>query len=134
MVEYNQKLIIINSYIVIRIWILSLKEIDPLDQVFKALADKTRREIVHRLARSEQTINEISDGFSKTLAAVSKHIKILEAAKIVKRRIEGRIHYISLVPERLTGALDWISIYTNFWQVRLDQLETIIVQNDNQEN
>ena len=113
---------------------MSSVEKDPLDQVFKALADKTRREIVHRLARTEQTINEISDGFSMTLAAVSKHIKVLEDAKIVKRRIVGRINYISLVPERLTGALDWISIYRNFWNERLVKLETIIEQNNNEEN
>ena len=113
---------------------MSSVEIDPLDQVFKALADKSRREIVHRLARTEQTINEISDGFTMTLAAVSKHIKVLENAKIVKRRVVGRTHYISLVPERLTGALDWISIYKNFWSERFVKLESIIEENNKKEN
>ena len=105
---------------------MPLAKTDPLDQIFMALADKSRREIVHRLASSELTINELAAGFDISLAAVSKHIKMLEKAKIVKRRIEGRVHRISLVPEQLTGALDWISIYRSFWKNRLDRLGQII--------
>ncbi|MCW9035780.1 MAG: metalloregulator ArsR/SmtB family transcription factor [Rhodospirillales bacterium] len=98
---------------------------DPLDQVFMALADGSRREIVRLLAQGEKTVSELSAPFAMSLAAISKHIKMLERAGLVKRRIEGRTHYVQLVPEQLTGALDWISIYRYFWQQRLDQLDKL---------
>jgi len=100
---------------------------DSLDLVFTALADKTRRALVNKLAKSEElTITELTQGFSMSLAAVSKHIKVLERAKLIRRRIDGRIHYISLAPERLGIALDWISIYRNFWQSRINELNKIL--------
>ena len=101
-------------------------EKDPLDRVFMALADNTRRQMVDRLAKQEMTISELTEGFDMSLAAASKHVKVLENAKLVKRRVEGRVHTISLAPEQLAPALDWISIYRNFWQKRMDQLSKII--------
>ncbi len=95
-----------------------------------ALADKTRRDLVHFLAASEQTISQLADGFEMSLAAVSKHIKVLEKAKLVSRRVEGRTHYIRLVPEQLTDALDWISIYQSFWRNRVNELTKILEQNE----
>ena len=91
-----------------------------------ALADKTRRALVQRLAKSELNMSELAQGFDMSLAAVSKHVKVLESAKLIRRRVEGRVHYISLVPEQLTEALDWISIYRNFWQKRMNLLTEII--------
>lgn len=102
---------------------------DPLDQVFMALADQTRRSLVHRLAQGEMTMSQLAEGFDMSLAAISKHVKVLEVAKLVKRRKEGRIHYIQLVPEQLTGALDWISVYRYFWQQRMESLSDFI-END----
>ncbi len=98
----------------------------PLDKVFMALADQTRRDIVHRLADNEYTMTELSSGFDISLAAVSKHVKVLENAKLIKRRITGRTHHLSLVPEQLTDALDWISIYRHFWQKRMDKLTEVV--------
>lgn len=95
---------------------------DKLDLVFMALADKTRREMVRRLADKELTINELTQGLAMSLAAASKHVKVLEKAGLVRRRIEGRVHNISLAPEQLGPAIDWISIYRNFWQSRMDNL------------
>jgi DNA-binding transcriptional ArsR family regulator len=97
-------------------------ESDPLDPVFLALADATRRRLVHQLAEREQTISELAAPFEISLAAVSKHIQVLEKAGLVRRRVDGRTHYCSLRPEALAGALDWISIYRNFWNQRLDAL------------
>jgi len=91
-----------------------------------ALADKTRRELVRRLAQNEMTMGELAKGFEMSLAAVSKHVKVLEQAKLVKRRVDGRVHHISLAPEQLTEALDWISIYRNFWQTRMELLSDVI--------
>ena len=102
---------------------------DPLDQVFMALADRTRRQIVKRLAQGELPVSDIAKGFDMSLAAVSKHIKVLENAKMVSRRVEGRQHFLSLVPEQLGDALDWISIYRNFWMTRLDALAALVEPN-----
>ncbi len=95
---------------------------DPLNQVFLALADGTRRRLVHQLAEREQTVSELAAPFNISLAAVSKHLQVLEKAGLVRRRVDGRTHYCSLRPEALAGALDWISIYRNFWNSRLDAL------------
>lgn len=97
---------------------------DPLDLVFMALGDATRRKMVHMLANGELSVSNLAEPFAMSLNAVSKHIKVLEQAKLIQRRIEGRVHYLSLIPEHLTGALDWISIYRNFWRQRFDLLET----------
>ena len=99
---------------------------EALDTVFMALADGTRRELVRMLAQRSHTMNELAEPFEMSLAAVSKHVKVLEKAGIVGRRIEGRIHHISLEATPLAHALDWISIYRRFWEDKLDDLEQII--------
>lgn len=96
--------------------------VDPLDRVFLALGDATRRRLVHMIAEREATISELAKPFAMSLAAVSKHLKVLEKAGLVRRRIDGRTHYCLLRPEALAGALDWIAIYRNFWNQRLDTL------------
>ncbi len=93
-----------------------------LNQVFAALADATRRQLVAAIAERECTITELAEPFDMSLAAVSKHVRILETAGLIRRRIDGRTHYCSLRPEQLSDALDWISIYRNFWNARLDSL------------
>lgn len=95
-----------------------------LNQVFMALADPTRRAIVHRLTQGECRVGDVAAGFPAiSLAAVSKHIRVLEAARLVRRRVEGRVHWLQLAPHELAHALDWISIYRNYWNQRLDALE-----------
>jgi DNA-binding transcriptional ArsR family regulator len=101
-----------------------------LDQVFAALSDSTRRKLVHALAEGEKTVGELAEPFAMSLVAVSKHLKVLEAAGLVRRRVDGRKHYCTLAPEMLTGALDWIAIYRNFWDQRLNALAGLIEQND----
>jgi DNA-binding transcriptional ArsR family regulator len=96
---------------------------EELDQVFMALADPTRRQLVRLLADHDRTVGELAGPFSMSLAAVSKHIKVLEAAGIIARRVDGRVHTLALRPEALSGALDWITIYRNFWSRRLDALD-----------
>jgi len=91
-----------------------------------ALADGSRREIVHRLANKEHSMNELAAHFEMSLAAVSKHVKVLENAGIIQRQIAGRTHTLSLAPEQLSEALDWISIYRHFWQKRMNLLSEII--------
>ncbi|MES2070153.1 MAG: metalloregulator ArsR/SmtB family transcription factor [Pseudomonadota bacterium] len=98
-----------------------------LDQVFMALADQTRRQLVRMLAERDHSVGELAEPFAMSLAAISKHIKVLEAAGIVARRVDGRVHTLTLQPEALSGALDWISIYRNFWQRRLAALDDLFI-------
>ncbi len=97
-----------------------------LDRVFSALSDSTRRRLVHLLAKRERTVNELAEPFDMSLAAVSKHLAVLERAGLVRRRKDGRTHYCSLRPEALAGSLDWISIYHQFWRQRLDELAAVL--------
>ena len=103
---------------------------DPLDKVFMALADSSRRNIVHQLSQGEKTVTELAESFAMSLAAVSKHIKVLEGAKVISRHRQGRSHYLRLEPVFLTEALDWISLYRYFWQRNLDDLDSLFSQGD----
>jgi DNA-binding transcriptional ArsR family regulator len=94
-----------------------------LDAVFQALSDPTRRAILQRLTRGESSIGELASPFHMTFAGASKHIRALEKAGLVRRRIEGRTHLCRLEPERLAEAHDWLSFYERFWAMRLDDLE-----------
>jgi DNA-binding transcriptional ArsR family regulator len=93
-----------------------------LDLVFYALADPTRRQILRMVGEDTRTITELAEPFRMTLAAVSKHIKVLEKAKLVKRKKQGRIHHCSLDAAPLTKAEECIRFYQNFWNDRLDGL------------
>ena len=104
-----------------------------LDRVFSALSDRTRRAMVRRLAERECSVTELAEPFSMSLAAVSKHLAVLERAGLVRRRRDGRTHYCSLRPEALTDALDWISIYQQFWTQRFDSLATTLADDDDNE-
>lgn len=96
-----------------------------LDQVFTALADPTRRQLVRMLAEQDHSVGELAAPFDMSLAAISKHIKVLEAAGVVSRQVDGRVHTLTLRPEALAGALDWITIYRQFWQRRLAALDAV---------
>jgi DNA-binding transcriptional ArsR family regulator len=94
-----------------------------LDAVFHALSDPTRRAILQRLAQGESSIGELASPFHMTFAGASKHIKALEKAGLVRRRVEGRTHLCRLEPKRLAKAYDWLGHYERFWIMRLDDLE-----------
>ena len=99
-----------------------------LDGVFAALADPTRRAIVARLARKEARVTEVAAPFHMSLNAVSKHIRVLERAGIVRRRIVGRDHYLAFNRAALIAADRWIEQTHNFWNARLDQMERLVRQ------
>lgn len=94
-----------------------------LDAIFHALADPTRRALLHRLAAQEHTMTELADPFQMSLVAVSKHVKVLERAGLIRRTIKGRTHVCRLAPEPLSEAQDWLRFYERFWTGRLDALE-----------
>ena len=101
-----------------------------LDDTMLALADPTRRAILRRLARGEARVTDVAAPFEMTLNAVSKHIRLLERARLVTRRREGREHILSFNPKPLDDASLWIERQRNFWNVRLDALERALREDD----
>ena len=95
-----------------------------LDAVFHALSDPTRRAIVQRLSQSSGTVSTLAEPFDMSLNAVSKHLKVLEGAKLITRDIVGRTSVCSLNVDPLQNATEWIAQYTQFWTEVLESLES----------
>jgi DNA-binding transcriptional ArsR family regulator len=101
-----------------------------LDRTLNALADPTRRAILQHLSAGEARVTEVAKPFKMSLNAVSKHILVLERARLVQRRKEGRDHYLSYRSEPLDAAAAWIEQTRNFWASRLDALENLLRKED----
>jgi DNA-binding transcriptional ArsR family regulator len=101
-----------------------------LDQTLNALADPTRRAILQRLAQGEARVTELAAPFEMSLNAVSKHIQVLERARLVRRRRVGREHLLSFDPSPLDEAAQWIERQRTYWNTRLDALEAIFQAED----
>ncbi len=101
-----------------------------LDTIFHALGDATRRAMLGELATGERSVGELAAPFAMSLAAASKHIKVLEAAGLIRRDVRGRTHVCSLDPAPLMSADQWLGIYRRFWTDRLDTLETLLRAED----
>src|SRR5690349_15768712 len=99
-----------------------------LDAVFSALADPTRRRIVAQLARGSATIGELAEPFAMTLPAVSKHLRVLERAGLLRREREGWYHRCSLDARALDEAAEFIARYRPFWEDTLEQLARHVEQ------
>jgi DNA-binding transcriptional ArsR family regulator len=93
-----------------------------LDRVFRALGDRTRRALLARLAHGPAMITELAAPFRLSLPAVSRHIRVLERARLVKRTVDGRVHRCALRAEPLQQAEQWILHYRRFWEGALDSL------------
>lgn len=99
---------------------------EKLDDVFYALSDPTRREILSRLAHGESTVKELAGPFDMSLPAVSKHLKVLERAGLLVRQVDGRTHRMRLQPEGLRTASEWVDHYRRFWDAQLDRLSAFL--------
>ena len=97
-----------------------------LDGVFRALGDPTRRAMLRRLAAGEQNIGELAAPFRMSLAAASKHVRVLERAGLVRRRIAGRSHICRLDTAPLKAANEWLRFYERFWSEKLDALDAML--------
>ena len=104
-----------------------------LDAALHALGDPTRRAILRRLARSEARVTELAAPFPISLNSVSKHIRILERAKLVVRRKVGREHILRFQPEPLLGIQEWIMKQQVFWRTSLEALDALLNQADEKE-
>lgn len=99
-----------------------------LDDVFHALADGTRRRMLESLRLGERRIGELAAPFDMSLAAASKHVKVLERAGLVQREVRGRVHVCRLDAEALRRADEWLEHYRQFWSASLDRLEAALVE------
>ena len=99
-----------------------------LDRVFQALADPTRRAILARLCAGEETVGRLSEPFSLSFAAVSKHIGVLERAGLVARKARGRERICRMNPAALGDARAWLEFHERFWSDRLAALDALVGQ------
>ena len=101
-------------------------EAPQLSDIFHALSDATRRRMLFELAAGERTVGQLAQPFAISLAAASKHIRVLENAGLIHREVRGRAHLCRLDPGPLESAHEWLSFYERFWTVRLDVLDRLL--------
>lgn len=99
-----------------------------LDDVFRALADGTRRRVVHRLAAGPATVSELAAPFDMALPSFVQHLRVLEQAGLVRSEKRGRVRTCEIIPDALESAESWIAGRRRYWQERLDALETYLDQ------
>lgn len=101
-----------------------------LDRTLVAIADPVRRRILEQLGDGEARVTEIARQFPISLNAVSKHLKLLERASLVDRRVAGRDHFIRVRPEPLHAAQTWIATQQAFWRSRLAGIDALLTAQD----
>ncbi|HTL00120.1 MAG TPA: metalloregulator ArsR/SmtB family transcription factor [Pseudomonadales bacterium] len=101
-----------------------------MNHTLMAIADPTRRAILHKLAGGEERVTDLARPFAMSLNSVSKHIRILERARLVRRRRSGREHLLSINPKPLDEAADWIETQRALWTARLDALDDLLKVED----
>jgi len=94
--------------------------------VFHAIADPTRRDIIGLIAKNPMTPNNVSDSFDLSRQAISRHIKILTECGLLTLKIQGREHYYSIQPKKLAVVYDWIEQYRKLWEGRFDAIENLL--------
>jgi DNA-binding transcriptional ArsR family regulator len=100
--------------------------VSELDTVFHALGDPTRRRMLRELTQGERTVGQLAEPFEISLAAASKHIKVLEHAGLIHREVRGRTHLCRLAPGPLASAHQWLGFYERFWTDRLNLLDRLL--------
>jgi DNA-binding transcriptional ArsR family regulator len=108
---------------------------DRLSAVFAALADPTRRAILSRLLDGEATVNEIAEPFPISLPAISRHLKVLETAGLIRRSRQAQWRSSTINPDSLKEVVDWMEPYRRFWDENLDRLDAHLkrMQQDQQQ-
>lgn len=98
-----------------------------VDDVFRALADSTRRQVVERLSRSPASVSELAAPFDMALPSFVEHLRVLEGCGLVRSRKTGRVRTYQLAPKRLRLAENWLSQQRVLWERRLDQLDDYLI-------
>jgi DNA-binding transcriptional ArsR family regulator len=103
-----------------------------LDRTFAALADPTRRRILAHLARGDQCVTNLARPYAMSLPAVSKHLRVLEKAGLLRRQRYGRVHEMQLEARPLKQAAQWVEEYRRFWEGSLERLADFLKKTKNQ--
>lgn len=103
-----------------------VERIINLDTIFQALADQTRRDILKRVSKAELSISKLAEPYKMSFAAIAKHVSVLEAAKLVTKRREGKQQIISIVPKTMIVASTHLEKYEKMWNARFDALEKLL--------
>jgi len=103
-----------------------MTDVDSLSATFAALADPTRRAILAQLAKGSASVNELAKPFDMSLPAISKHLKVLEKAKLISRGREAQWRPCHLDAERLKDVADWLENYREFWEASFDRLDNYL--------
>lgn len=102
--------------------------VNQLDATFAALADPTRRAILHQLMRGPATVNELAEPFRISQQAVSKHLAYLKKARLIRKQRRGREQVCSLMPERIREVADWAAAYRRFWEDQFGRLDAALAE------
>ena len=97
-----------------------------LDSIFHSLADPTRRDILSRVARAEYSIGELVENYNMSFAAISKHLNVLERAKLIVKRREGKKQMVSLAPGALMTADEYLEQYRQLWEQKFNKLDVLL--------
>src|SRR5271170_797662 len=97
-----------------------------LDSIFHALSDQTRRSILRDVAAREKSVGEVARPYALTLAAVSKHLKVLESAELIARERRGSFQIVRLNAKNLKPAEEWLAFYEKFWSEKIDALQSYL--------
>lgn len=106
---------------------------DRLDEVFHALANRTRRALLARLKLGPAMVTELAKPFGFSLNAISKHLLVLERAGLIDRTVEGRVHSCALAAGPMASADEWLSAYQTFWDENLDSFAKFVETSHQQE-
>ncbi len=98
--------------------------------VFRVLADPTRRAVFERLVARELSVSDLKEGFSVSQPAISQHLAALRAAGLVQERREGRFSYYRADPQALAPLIDWVDRYRTFWPERIEKLKDVLKRMD----
>ncbi len=103
-----------------------INEQPNLDAVFAALADPTRRAIISKLAGGDAAVGDLAEPFAMSQPAISKHLKVLERAGLIERRVDKQKRMSHLKAEPMKAAVNWLEQYREFWENSFDQLDTLL--------
>jgi len=105
---------------------------DEIDRVFHALSDRTRRTILVVVSTERKRVTDVASNFEMSLPGVSKHIRVLEAAGLISRTVEGRVHYLSAIPGALSAASSQVALLQGLWSDTLEKLDETITGTEDQ--
>ena len=101
---------------------------EPLDGVFRALSDPTRRQVLARLSRSPASVSDLAEPFDMALPSFVQHLQVLERCGLVRSNKRGRVRTYQLVPGQMRLAEDWLAQQRSLWERRLDQLDDYLTE------